>query len=151
MSKKDKSYELELLDNDHLPTNASDRRAEVMVNPSGVPFLNWLNERKLKSFDGVVRASNKLLGSIKDHQMALADLQSVGLDIDAELVRKQDALAGLKEVAENNERLKEQRQRLEKEALDLQEAKQRLAQKTILVQEAELDLRLKKLEKKNKK
>ena len=120
--KDDDVYDAEIVEDDsNLPTERN-RKAEVMVRQSIVPFANKINEINVRSYRRVVQETTGLLGDIKDHQRALDDLRSVDLDIAADTLAKQARLDELREITESNEQLKEQRQRIEKKALDLQEA-----------------------------
>ena len=122
MSKKDdKVFEPEIVDDENnLPSK--DRKAEVMVDQSWVPFANKMKEINVKSYRKVVQETTGLLDDLKDHQRSLHDLRTVDLDIEADRLAKQARLDELKEITECNEQLKEQRQRIEKKATDLQEA-----------------------------
>jgi hypothetical protein len=119
---KDQIYEAELVDDQTNLPLVNDRKAEVMVNQSWMPLTNKLNEINIKSYRKVIQQATGLLGDLKDHQRALADLRTVDMDIEADLLAKQAKLDELQEVTECNKQLKGQRQRIEKKALDLQEA-----------------------------
>lgn len=121
-SKNDKFIDAELLDDKATLPAQKDDRAEVMVQPSGIPWVNKINELKVKSYRKVIQETTGLLGDLKDHQRALEDLRSVDLDIEADRLTKQARLDELREITECNDQLKGQRQRIEKKALDLQEA-----------------------------
>ena len=123
MTKKDDEiYEPEIVDDENNLPSINDRKAEVMVNQSWVPFANKMKEINVRSYRKVVQETTGLLDDLKDHQRALNDLRTVDLDIEADRLAKQARLDELKEITECNEQLKEQRQRIEKKALDIQEA-----------------------------
>ena len=124
MSKKDdKIYEPEIIDDENNLDSIKDRKAEVMVDQSWVPFANKMKEINVRSYRKVVQETTGLLDDLKDHQRSLHDLRTVDMDIEADRLAKQARLDELKEITECNEQLKEQRQRVEKKAMDLQEAK----------------------------
>ena len=119
---KDQIYQAELVDDQTNLPLVKNRKAEVMVNQSWMPLTNKLNEINIKSYRKVIQQTTGLLEDLKDHQRALADLRSVDLDIESDLLAKEAKVDELREITECNKQLKEQRQRIEKKALDLQEA-----------------------------
>ena len=120
--KNDEIINAELLDDQETLPSVKDDRAEVMVNPAALPWGNKINELKVKSYRRVIQETTGLVEDLKDHQRALEDLRTVDLDIEADRLTKQARLDELREITECNAELKDQRQRIEKKALDLQEA-----------------------------
>lgn len=120
--KNDEIHEAELLDDESSLPCVKEKKAEVMVDQSWVPFANKINEINVRSYRKVIQETTGLVEDLKDHQRALEDLRTVDLDIEADRLAKQARLDELREITECNEQLKDQRQRIEKKALDLQEA-----------------------------
>lgn len=54
---------------------------QIATPPSSIPFGNAISRRRIDSYTEVVKAEERLMKSIKSHQMTMDDLRTVGDDM----------------------------------------------------------------------